>query len=224
MQAEAVFTKDAQDYDQSRRGLIPCFEDFYGAAIQALPFDREDPVHFLDLGAGTGLLSEMVLESFPQSTVTLIDASDAMLGRARERLVNHDGRTRFVTADYRAFEADSPFDAIVSALSIHHFAGRAKARLFARAWNLLRPGGMFVNADQVCGADGETENAYRRHWFGSVRERVSGEELLRSLDRLQADRMSTLEEQLNWLREAGFDRVATWFQNFSFVVYSGRRP
>ena len=224
MQAEAVFTKDARDYDQSRRGLIPCFDDFYGTVVQVLPFDRDDHVQFLDLGAGTGLLSQMLLEGFPNGTVTLLDASDAMLAQARERLAGFQDRTRFVRADYRTFEAAAPFDAIVSALSIHHFAGRAKAHLFARIWNLLRPGGVFVNADQACGADGETENAYRRHWFGSVRERISGDELLRSLDRLQADRMSTLQEQLHWLCEAGFEKVATWFQSFSFVVYSGRRP
>lgn len=44
-----------------------------------------------------------------------------------------------------------PWDAIVSALAIHHLDDAAKRELFARVHAALAPGGMFVNAEQVAG-------------------------------------------------------------------------
>jgi cyclopropane fatty-acyl-phospholipid synthase-like methyltransferase len=43
------------------------------------------------------------------------------------------------------------FDAIVSALAIHHLEDAEKRSLFARIHERLRPGGVFVNAEQVVG-------------------------------------------------------------------------
>ena len=44
-----------------------------------------------------------------------------------------------------------PYDAIVSALAIHHVGHPAKRELFVRMHELLRPGGAFVNAEHVAG-------------------------------------------------------------------------
>jgi trans-aconitate methyltransferase len=40
----------------------------------------------LDLGAGTGLFSALIAYSFPGARITLLDVSDEMLARARERM------------------------------------------------------------------------------------------------------------------------------------------
>ena len=38
------------------------------------------------------------------------------------------------------------------------------------------------------------------------------------------DRCATLEDQLAWLRAAGFAEVDCAFKQWRFAVYSGRRP
>ena len=51
----ATFDGAAGGYDEQRRKLIPCFDDFYGTAV-SLAETRESRPRILDLGAGTGLL------------------------------------------------------------------------------------------------------------------------------------------------------------------------
>ncbi len=64
----------ARQYDAQRRMLIPCFNDFYSIAVSLAETDKQNPA-ILDVGAGTGLLSSMVLQKFPVARLTLIDIS-----------------------------------------------------------------------------------------------------------------------------------------------------
>jgi methylase of polypeptide subunit release factors len=63
--ATAVFSAHARDYDAPRRRLIPVFDAFYGAAVDALCLTHGPVRRVLDLGAGTGLLSAAVLKACP---------------------------------------------------------------------------------------------------------------------------------------------------------------
>ena len=78
---------NAAEYDISRRRLIPCYDLFYGAAAElALRTVKEKNPSILDIGAGTGLLSEHVLQNFPNAVLTLLDESSEMLSKAQVRL------------------------------------------------------------------------------------------------------------------------------------------
>ncbi|MBF0261842.1 MAG: class I SAM-dependent methyltransferase [Magnetococcales bacterium] len=221
---QTVFNKHAQAYDQTRRGLIPPYDPFYGTVSQLLRAHLSGPIRVLDLGAGTGLLSGMVLSAFPDASVTLIDLSEAMLERARERLSDHVEAVTFRVGDYAHASLGGPFDAIVSALSIHHIAGEGKLALFRQVFQALQPGGIFINADQVAGSSPEIEAHYRKNWLERViAAGVTEETLAGARERMLADRMSPLADQLRGLAEAGFTQVNCWFKDFSFAVYSGRK-
>ena len=79
------FDDYTRQYDAQRRMLITCFNDFYSIAVSLAETDKQNPA-ILDVGAGTGLLSSMVLQKFPVARLTLIDISEKMLEVARERL------------------------------------------------------------------------------------------------------------------------------------------
>ena len=83
----------------------------------------------LDLGAGTGLLAGSVSEAFPAAQLTLLDGAAAMLAQARERLGE---RASYVVGDLADPLPEGPWDAIVSALAIHHLDDPGKRDLFAR--------------------------------------------------------------------------------------------
>src|SRR5271170_4495964 len=103
--AQAVrkaFAAGADTYDRARRKLVPCFDDFYRAALELLPFGPEDRFEVLDLGAGTCLLSSMIAEAFPKARLTLFDLTPEMLLIARQRLRSIGKRVRFVSADFAA--------------------------------------------------------------------------------------------------------------------------
>ena len=129
--ATALFAAHAATYDAARGKLIPPFDRFYGAAIEALELAGEPMGRVLDLGAGTGMLSGMVAAAHPSAQLVLVDGAPAMLDRARERLRGHP-RAAYVVADLRDALPPGPFDAVVSALAIHHLPDEDKRALLGR--------------------------------------------------------------------------------------------
>ena len=148
----ALFDEAAEDYDRARRQLVPPLDDFYGTAVESIPYERDDAIRVLDLGAGTGLLSAFVARAFPHARVTLVDASPEMLGVARRRFADETERFEFRIVDYAREPLPGEYEAVVSALSIHHLDGTEKRKLFRKIYEVLCGGGAFVNADQVLGS------------------------------------------------------------------------
>ena len=220
------FDRAAAGYDALRRKLIPCFDDFYEAALTVLGDAAGRAPQVLDLGAGTGLLSALVLERFPEARLTLVDLSEGMLDQARLRFDRlPEGRVEFVVGDYAEGDLGGPYDAVISALSIHHLEDPDKRGLFHRVYDALRPGGLFVNADQVAGPTLARDAHYRALWLLAVREAgVSDEELEAARERQTHDRLAPLAAQMGWLAEAGFAEVDCAYKQWSFAVYAGVRP
>jgi tRNA (cmo5U34)-methyltransferase len=223
----ALFGEAARDYDMARRQLVPGFDRFYGAVLESVPFAEEREIKVLDLGAGTGLLSAMVAGRFPRSRVTLVDLSVEMLRVARRRLDGKPGRFAFRTMDYARKplpQTDGGYDLVVSALSVHHLTHGDKRELFEKAGRSLAVGGYFVNADQTAGDTPEEESLYGEWWLRRVREAgVSEVDLASALLRMRADRNATLDAQLRWLGEAGFEDVGCRYKDHRFAVYSGKK-
>ncbi len=221
----ALFDAAAPDYDGARRALVPGFDDFYGAAVGSIPFDGDEPLRVLDLGAGTGILSGMIAGRFPNSRVTLVDISVQMLRVARRRFAGEPGRFEFRVMDHARKPLPgrpSGYDLVVSALSIHHLTHGDKRELFEKVYGALANGGWFVNADQVLGPTPEAEKEYQAGWLRRVREAGLGEEeLSAALTRMKADKNATLEAQMKWLREAGFGSVECSYEDGRFAVYGG---
>lgn len=222
-----LFDAAAPDYDGARRVLVPGFDGFYGAAVESIPFERDEALRVLDLGAGTGLLSEMVAGRFPNSRVTLVDVSVEMLRVARRRFAGEAKRFEFRVMDHaRKPLPGRPYgyDLVVSALSIHHLTHGDKRELFEKVYRALANGGWFVNADQVLGPTPEAEQEYQEDWLRRVREAgVSDGELSAALTRMKADKNAALEAQMAWLRDAGFGSVEHSYADGRFAVYGGRK-
>jgi tRNA (cmo5U34)-methyltransferase len=215
--APEVFNSQAMTYNPARRRLIPPFDSFYGTAVQAVALSRRSPTRILDLGAGTGLLSAYVREVFPEAHLTLVDGAAQMLEQAREAL--GDRHTEYQVADLTDPLPDGPWDAIVSSLAIHHLDDGEKRDLFARVRATLAEGGVFVNAEQVTGGSPLFTGVYAR-WH-EQRARAAGSddaEWEAAEGRMAFDRCSSVEDQLTWLREAGFGDVDCLFKDHRFAV------
>jgi tRNA (cmo5U34)-methyltransferase len=216
-----MFNSEAAGY--TRRRLLPCFDGFYGAALRTLELTEPGPLQaVLDLGTGTGALAAMVAGAHPDAQLTLLDGAPAMVAKAAERL-----GPRAATALVQDF-ADplpaGPFDAIVSALAIHHLDDAAKASLYARVHDVLRPGGVLVNAEQVLGATPALDALLRRWHEREARALgATDAEWAAAVERMRHDRCATADAQLEMLRAAGFADVSTHFADGRFAVLAGRR-
>jgi tRNA (cmo5U34)-methyltransferase len=220
--APAIFDRHAPGYDAERRCLIPPYDAFYGAAIAALALAGRPLRRVLDLGAGTGLLSRAVARAHPEAQLTLLDGAAGMLDVARASSLG-DGAT-YVTADFADAPPPGPWDAVVSALAIHHLDDAGKRALYARVHAQLAPGGVFVNAEQVSGPTARLDAEYAAWHERSARALgATDEQWAAARERMGADHLAPLDDQLRWLRDAGFDDVDCLFKDHGFAVLVARR-
>ena len=194
----------------------------YRAAIDLIQFPRESSLKVLDLGAGTGLMAAFIAYSFPNARITMVDISNEMLERARARFELAGPRFRFEVSDYGVDRIQEKYDAIVSGLSIHHLSDEQKRSLFKRIYGALNDDGVFVNAEQFRCATPERHKFHHERWITRVRELgVDDRDLAAALERMKFDRAATLEDQLEWMREAGFRDIDCAYKNLIFAVYCG---
>ena len=216
------FNENANRYDFQRSKLIPCFDDFYSIAASLMNTHSSTPT-VLDIGSGTGLFSSLILEKYPDAHITLIDISEKMMDIAKKRFSNFLN-VNYVLDDYTSHKFESKFDMIVSSLSIHHLTDKEKESLYHQAYSLLNKGGVFVNADQVLGHTPYLDTLYKNDWKQKIESSgLSQEEINSAHERTKLDKMSTLADQLNWLKESGFKDVDCIYKYFNFVVLFGRK-
>ena len=214
---------DAKTYDAARRRLVPDFDAFYGTAALVVARSAPESPRILDLGAGTGMLSQAVADRVTAPRLTLHDASASMLDVARVRLAGH--HPQFHTASLQDALPPGPFDAVVSALSIHHLEDSEKRDLFGKALAVLAPGGVFVNADQVAGPSRWHDRVYREMHETQARSLGSDDaEWSGAAERMRVDIYATVDAQLRWLAEAGYERGDCFFKSFGFAVFAAWRP
>jgi tRNA (cmo5U34)-methyltransferase len=153
----------------------------------------------LELGTGTGETARRVLALHPDARWTGVDANEAMLARAREVLP---------TADLQHSRLEDPlppgpFDLVVSVLAIHHLDAAGKRDLIRRIAEVLHAGGHFVLGDVV------------------VPERPEDAQV--EIDWV-VDLPDRLDDQLEWLREAGLEAETLWSWKDLAVVRASRAP
>lgn len=215
------FNEHAATYDEQRKKLIPCFDDFYSIPISLIESNKAQPT-VLDIGAGTGLFSAFLKEKFPQAQLTLIDLSEKMLEIAKQRFQDED--IDYVTADYTTYKFEQTFDIIISSLSIHHLSDEEKIKLYQNVYTWLNPGGIFINADQVLGHTPFIDSMYKQDWWQKISASgLTKEQLEAARERTKLDRMSTLQQQLDCLTDSGFHDVDCVYKYFNFVVLVGRK-
>ncbi|MDW5324575.1 class I SAM-dependent methyltransferase [Plantactinospora sp. KLBMP9567] len=230
MAVVSLFDAVAGSYDESRRRLVPCFDDFYGTAVEvaapplrrALASGRVPAV--LDLGAGTGLLSILLSAAVPGVRTTLLDGAPAMLAVAGGHLTRRGVPHETVVADLTTPLPGGPYDAVVSALAIHHLPDADKRDLYRRIRQVLVPGGVFVNAEQVAGGTPDLDSRYDEVWLAQVTALGATEaEIAAARERMMHDRPAPLPDQCRWLAEAGFVGVDCFYKSWRFAVFGGRR-
>lgn len=81
---------------------------------------------WLDVGCGTGALSQQILDSCAPAKVLGVDSSDGFIAHAKAHVI--DSRAEFRTGDARALPADDAvFDAVVSGLVLNFVPDQFKA-------------------------------------------------------------------------------------------------
>lgn len=177
----------------------------------------------LDVGCGAGNYTLKLLERLPALDITLVDLSQPMLDRARERVApKTTGQVKTLRSDIRALELGAAqFDIILAAAVLHHLRTDDEWRaVFAKFHRALRPGGSIWIFDLVESSipavhqmmwtrygeylTGLKDAAYRDHVFAYV---------------AKEDTPKPLVFQLDLLRDVGFSQVDVLHKNSAFAAF-----
>jgi SAM-dependent methyltransferase len=114
--------------------------------------DNPAPACVVDVGSGPGAVLSVFLERFPSARGIWTDASEAMLGLARERLAPFGDRVEYRIVDMTDLAgAGLPpgADVITTSRAAHHLDREGLFAFYAQAAALLKPGGWLVNLDHI---------------------------------------------------------------------------
>lgn len=215
------FDLAAKKYDSQRKILIPFFEDYYKSGIKYLSLNKFDKI--LDLGAGTGLLSQYLFKYFPNSRYTLIDVSSKMLDIAKRRFKNLSNIV-YLEKDYSNNFPEGKFDLIASALSIHHLTEKEKYKLYKNIFNSLNKNGFFLNIDQYKSPSKNINKKYIELWINDItKHKVTKKDIESWIDRRKLDKETTMENEMDKLNEIGFKEVECLFKYWKLGVIAGKK-
>ncbi|MGP0103468.1 MAG: class I SAM-dependent methyltransferase [Solirubrobacteraceae bacterium] len=183
---------DAHTYDRSSEP-----QQAWAAEVLARLDGIAKDATVLDVGCGTGRVTEALLALVPRGRVLAIDASTDMVELARERLGE---RAEVWCEDALELDLDEPVDAIVSTATLHWVPDHD--RLWARLGQALRPGGVL---EIQCGGEGNIDGV--REVIDAVAQDVAPE-LVGWSPWIFAGPPETERR----LRDAGFTATRCWLE------------
>ncbi|MGW2720950.1 class I SAM-dependent methyltransferase [Streptomyces sp. NPDC001492] len=140
-------------WDRQQEWYMPDREERFRIMLDMVEACVGPEPRVLDLACGTGSITARLLARFPKATSTGIDLDPALLAIARGTFEGDD-RVTFVEADLK--DPDWParlpyetYDAVLTATALHWLHSAPLAALYGRIAGLVRPGGVFMNADHM---------------------------------------------------------------------------
>jgi len=110
------FEAEAQAFDDIIIKLIPNYAQMIDAMVSALPFERTQTIRVINLGCGTGTISEVVKQKFPNAHITCLDFSANMLEMAKVKL-NAYSNIYYIKTDFYDYTFENNYDLVISSLT-----------------------------------------------------------------------------------------------------------
>ena len=192
--------------------------------ITQAAFATTKPIEaILDIGCGAGNNTLKLLELAPSATTDLIDLSEPMLLKAKERISAAGGkRIRTYQGDFRVIPLeDSTYDVVLAAAVLHHLREDSDwEAAFAKIYSVLKPGGSFWITDLVSHGNNEVQVLMWER-YGRYLESIGGveyrEKVFAYVDKEDSPR--PVPFQLDLMRKVGFRQVELLHKNSAFAAF-----
>jgi len=227
-------------YLEGVRGAIPLAEYQIKVILCLVGKTLPRLKSFLDLGCGDGILGRAVLSNYPKAKGIFLDFSDTMIEAARKKAPKNNKNLVFITQDYgkpRWIKSVAKYgrqDLIISGFSIHHQKDKRKKAIYREIFDLLRPGGLFLNLEHVASATLRLHRIFDEFFIDALykfhlsldpaakRKTIARQHYLNPCKK--ANILTPVEKQCSWLREIGFKDVDCYLKIFELALFGGVKP
>jgi tRNA (cmo5U34)-methyltransferase len=204
-------------------------------SLFAYHFQGKTGLTLLDLGCGDGFITQVLQSKYPDHIFNLMDGSSFMLEKARQRL--NASSQNFLVKTFADFideeSGGEKYDFIYSSNAIHHLDLADKRRLYSKVFHELKPEGLFINADPVLPVSEKSEQWQFRLWIDWIRETANKRNLDVAAEMIEnvpsgykkkeENKPSSLIDQLQILKEVGFNDVDCFYKYSIFAVFGGTK-
>ena len=156
---EKFYDQLSSKYSELIIKCVPRYPELIYNMFQYIP-EKFSPKRILDLGCGTGNLTDQMFKKYPEAEIDALDISEEILNESRRRF-NHTPNIRYIQADFKSLHlAPGSYDLVMSSIAIHHIEDTEKIKLYKEVFQALSNGGIFIFADQTRGI---TDEIYKKN-------------------------------------------------------------
>jgi tRNA (cmo5U34)-methyltransferase len=214
--------ESAESYDALIEKIIPHYHLQQNLLLTLVSLDQQEKMRVLDLGIGTGALSETILNHFPDSTVHGMDRTKGMLGECDKRLKRFGDRVTLEEAEITEWNGNGEYELVVAGLSLHHLTQEEKQKNYHHINKSLKKGGSFFLLDIVLGESEKLTNFYVERWANFMSQNNFNHQAVID-DYYDADIPASVTDHFEWLQKAGFSVVDCPWREYNFVILHAQK-
>ena len=232
--------KLTEDYLEGVRGGIPLAETQIELILRIIKTRIPDVSSFLDLGCGDGILGRNLWQEWPEAYGIFMDFSEPMLDVAKEKCDPRKGQCSLILQDYsnpnwiQSIKDKTPIDVVISGYSIHHHYDTQKQMIYQKIYEILKPGGIFLNLEHVASPNKIVEGFFDDIFVDSLfsYQKKSGKPITRkevadkyyNREDKVLNKLTMVDIQTKWLVDIGFVNVDCFFKLFELALFGGQKP
>lgn len=239
MEEKRFSGKTGEEYELFKL-VCPHFDELEGLIGKTITdyFSKSNQtkISVLEIGVGPGYTSDIILSADPRVKLLGIDNGDVMVEQAKVNLKSYilQGRAELVKGDALIHLQNVPsnsYDVFASGFTLHNFSGDFRYQVLKEIYRVLKPSGLFVNADKYAHDNGDIHNlelAWQLNQFDKKYTAIGRQDLKDEWTKHYIEDNNPLiimreSDSLNLLKEVGFKNERVLYRNHMDALVVGKK-
>lgn len=199
----SFFEVRAEGYDEHMENNICEFENFYDIVSSTIEKTNRE-ICILDIGCGTGLEIEGIIEKAPNANILGIDICKRMLEILEKKYINNMNQIRLINDSYLSYPFEmQQYDYVISVMTMHHYLYKEKCDLYKRIKQSLGMNGIYIEGDYIVSKEQEADMV--KQYYQKIK-------LIDNDSLCHIDIPMSEENQISVMRDAGFTDIEIIFK------------